>query len=143
MHELTLPLANGDGKIDWNAVQLGEQFRQCHERAYGFADASMPCEVVNLRLEGIGLMQKPQAENAASIAQSGFAPTTKRRVYLGPELGSHEACIYQRERLREGQKLAGPAVINQPDTTIFVLPGQEAEVGLHGVLRVKATCQGN
>lgn len=142
VHELTIPLAGSGGEVRWNADQASELFRQHHERAYGFADASMPCEVVNLRLEGIGFIQKPQTESAVSVSPTG-QPRARRRVYLGPATGYHEADVYQREDLREGQRLAGPIVVNQSDTTIFILPGQEAEVGLHGVLRVKTLSREN
>lgn len=138
VHELTLPLEDDDGTIRWNVEQLAAQFSQAHERAYGFADVSIPCEVVNLRLEGIGKVQKPKTENALAEASAAPAQNGKRSVYLGPKLGHREATVHRRDSLREGTRLPGPAIINQPDTTIFVLLGQEAEVGLNGVLRIKA-----
>lgn len=138
VHELTIPLADDGNGVMWNDLQISELFRQTHERAYGFADASMPCEVVNLRIEGVGLMQKPRIETVAPVMEEG-KPIARRRVYLGPDTGYHEAAVYKREELREGQKLKGPLVINQSDTTIFILPGQTVQVGQHGVLRVE-TC---
>lgn len=143
VHELTLPLEDDDGTIRWNVEQLAAQFSQAHERAYGFADVSIPCEVVNLRLEGIGKVQKPKTENALAEASAAPAQNGKRSVYLGPKLGYREATVHRRDSLREGTRLPGPAIINQPDTTIFVLLGQEAEVGLNGVLRIKAVSEEN
>lgn len=137
VHELTLPLDDDRGVVRWNAAQLVVQFSQAHERAYGFADGSMPCEVVNLRLEGVGKVQKPRGEDSLADQRTDFQ-AGRRRIYLGPKLGHQQAVVLHRGSLLEGQKLFGPAVINQPDTTVFVLPGQQAEVGLNGVLRISA-----
>jgi len=142
VHELTVPLAGEAGAVRWDPAVLSEQFRRHHERAYGFADASMPCEIVNLRVEGIGLMYKPKPEPLAA-GSSVAAPTAMRQVYLGPELGRRTAAVYDRADLRQGQTLHGPSIVNQSDTTIFILPGQSATVGLHGVLRVVAGIEEN
>lgn len=142
VHELTVPLTGEAGNVRWSPAALSEQFRRQHERAYGFADASMPCEVVNLRVEGIGLMRKPKPEPLPAKSGDG-SPRTMRQVYLGPKLGRRDAAVHDRDDLRQGQVLRGPCIVNQSDTTIFILPGQSIQVGLHGVLRVAADNEGN
>ncbi|WP_315926718.1 hydantoinase/oxoprolinase family protein [Mesorhizobium sp. SP-1A] len=143
VHELTLPIEHDNGAIRWNAGQLAEQFSRAHERAYGFADGSIPCEVVNLRLEGVGNVAKPKTENSLSEVRETPVKPGRRSVYLGPALGYREVNVYRRNSLHEGDRLTGPAVINQPDTTIFVLPTQEAQVGRDGVLRIIAIAEEN
>ncbi len=69
------------------------------------------------------------------------ARSAQRPVYLGPEHGVVEARIYARADLAAGEVLDGPLVINQPDTTIFVLPGQRMVVGDSGVLRLRTALQ--
>jgi len=136
VHELSVPIEGRAGAWRWDAQALAARFRLQHERAYGFADAAMPCEVVNLRLEAIGRMRKPDTESAMA-GESAASPPPRRRIYLGPAAGYREAAVHRREQLAPGQELAGPAIINQPDTTILVLPGQRARVGRQGVLRVR------
>jgi hypothetical protein len=44
--------------------------------------------------------------------------------------------VYARDRLRPGHRFAGPAIVEQLDTTTLVLPGQEVAVDDFGNLRV-------
>jgi N-methylhydantoinase A len=51
-----------------------------------------------------------------------------REVWL-PEAGGFVACpVYDRDRLDAGNRIAGPAIIEQMDTTTVVLPGLLARV---------------
>jgi N-methylhydantoinase A len=44
--------------------------------------------------------------------------------------------IYRRERLLAGHRLAGPAVVEQMDSTTVILPGQSADVDEQGNLLI-------
>ena len=46
----------------------------------------------------------------------------------------HDVPVYDRPSLATGQKLAGPAVLEQEDTTIWILPGWSAETHETGTL---------
>jgi N-methylhydantoinase A len=50
--------------------------------------------------------------------------------------------IYRRERLLAGHRLAGPAVIEQMDSTTIVLPGQSADVDEQGNLLIATSLSG-
>jgi N-methylhydantoinase A len=51
-----------------------------------------------------------------------------RDVWL-PEAGGFVACpVYDRDRLRAGNRIAGPAIVEQMDATTVVLPGMVARV---------------
>jgi N-methylhydantoinase A len=49
----------------------------------------------------------------------------------------HRATVWQRERLRRGTRIPGPAIINQADATVMIEPGSEAFVDPIGNLRVR------
>ena len=52
-----------------------------------------------------------------------------------PEAGGFVACpVYDRERLRAGNRFSGPAVVEQMDATTLVLPGMLATVEPYGNL---------
>ena len=57
-----------------------------------------------------------------------------RRVYL--EAGWVEAAIHDRADLRAGHRLAGPAIIEQADTTTLLLPGWHLRVDAFGNLHL-------
>jgi N-methylhydantoinase A len=50
--------------------------------------------------------------------------------------------VYDRERLGAGDKVAGPAIFRQIDTTIVLLPGQTAMVDDHGCLIIREDSAG-
>jgi len=90
-----------------------------------------------LRLGVIGRVAPvtlPDADNAK--------PTTDcaRKVWHG---GRHlDAAVYRREEIGQGAAVAGPAIIEQPDTTIFLLPGWSAEAGRQGTLKLRREMKG-
>ena len=61
----------------------------------------------------------PAIQDTASIE----AKPTKRRVLLPEPWGAVEAEVWQRDALPGVTQLAGPAIIEQPDTTVLVWPG--------------------
>jgi N-methylhydantoinase A len=54
---------------------------------------------------------------------------TRRRAYFD---GWHDTPIYDREKLRSGNRLRGPAIIEQMDSTTVVHPGQSAHIDRFG-----------
>jgi N-methylhydantoinase A len=83
-----------------------------------------------VRVEGSTPVHRPQAallprkpDKAKSIG--------RRRVYFY-RTGFLETQIYRSEDLGPGDLIIGPAIIERPDTTIVVGPGQLAEVEPYG-----------
>lgn len=137
VHELTVELPATVLAEQWDFDDAVRRFLKRHEQAYGFADPAMDVEIVNIRLEAIGVM--PKAETSASVPArpDPDRQVGSREIYLGPELGRVATRVYKRDDLAADEALEGPLIVNQPDTTIFVLPGQHMLVDPSGVLRVR------
>jgi N-methylhydantoinase A len=135
---LTAPPANGAAGDWWDAAKLAADFHAAHDKAYGHADAAVPVEFVNLRAEGFSRVPKPPAP--AEAAEDPTAPQSiaRRRVYMDRANGWMETPIYRRDDLRRGHALPGPAIAEQRDSTILVLPDQVATVDRGGVMRIRA-----
>ena len=96
---------------------------------YGFIAEDEPVQLVTLRVEASGLVRKARfaAQPDAGPDASG-AVIGRRDVWL-PEAGGLVDCaVYDRERLRAGNRVAGPAIVEQMDATTLVLPGMTARV---------------
>jgi N-methylhydantoinase A len=120
-----------DGELE----PLRRRFLDEHERVYGFAAADEPVQVVNARLVGRGLAEPPVlARLPRGPAAPPPAPVGRRRVWVDDARGFVPCPVYARAPLRAGQRLAGPAVVEQFDATTFLLPGQEAAVDDLGFL---------
>ncbi|MCZ7560700.1 MAG: hypothetical protein M5U30_12075 [Burkholderiaceae bacterium] len=137
MHELTLMMPNGVLEDWWSAGEVFEAFRARHEHEFGFAEASIPAEIVNLRVEAVGRVGRPDVHAGVPAGHRHGVGKGSRPVYLGPRAGHVRAVVVQRAEFAEGDVVQGPAIINQPDTTILVLPAQSMTVLRGGVLQIR------
>lgn len=110
-------------------VALAEGFAAAHKRLYGFVAEGEAVQLVTYRVEAVGLVPKaafrpePDAGPDASHAVIG-----SREVWF-PEAGGFVACpIYDRDKLKSGNRFAGPAIVEQMDSTTVLLPGMTATV---------------
>ncbi len=127
-YELSVALPDGP-VVPATLEALAEGFAAAHQRAYGFVAEDDPVQLVTFRVEAMGLVHKvtfqpePEVGPDASPAAIG-----ERHVWL-PEAGGFLTCpVYNRERLRAGNRIAGPAIIEQMDATTLVLPGMMGRV---------------
>jgi len=120
-----LPVALPDdaiGPATLDALAVG--FAAAHRRMYGFVAEGEPVQLVTFRVEASGLVRKAQfAAQPDAGADASGAVIAQRDVWL-PEAGGPVRCpVYHRDRLRAGNRIAGPAIVEQMDATTLVLPG--------------------
>jgi N-methylhydantoinase A len=127
-YELIIPLAR----------DLTAAFHAAHAEAYGHAMPDRTVEVVNLRLQAIGRVPGPELTPEPVVENDG------REARLGEKTGCLQAsgpsrlALYQRDRLRPGAALNGPALVFQMDSTAFIPPGWTARVdGYHNLVLEK------
>ena len=109
--------------------ELEDRFGAAHERLYGFR-LSSPVELVNLRAVGTGRVTKigfPKFETEGPDASAALID--EHRVHF--EGGFVASKIYDRELLQAGNRIAGPAVIIQKDSTTVIHPEHIGEVDAH------------
>ena len=96
---------------------------------YGFVAESEAVQLVTFRLEAAGLVRKAKFEPRDDAGpDASHAIVGQREVWL-PEAGGFISCpIYDRDRLDAGNRIDGPAIVEQMDTTTIILPGMTARV---------------
>ncbi len=99
-----------------------QQFHREHERAYGYAHAGRPLEVVNLHLRLVSRTAKPPRRRrpARIVSDAGVAMVKRKPVWFGE--GFRRTPFYDRTRLVPGTRLAGPAVVVEYSSTTVVPP---------------------
>jgi N-methylhydantoinase A len=110
-------------------------FHAVHERVYGYARAQQPVEFVNFRAVHTFPLPRPVLTPAARDGSLHAAVIGERRAYFD---GFVPTAIYERARLPPGARLAGPAIVEQPDTTTVIPPGVVAVVDDAGNLRLRS-----
>jgi N-methylhydantoinase A len=130
-YDLNVPVPSGaltsteiDGLVD--------EFRVRHARIYGHATADEPAEVVNLRVTFVGVLAKPRLRPLPEREGGVAAPVARRPVVFAPVAGPVDCPIYRREDLRAGDRLDGPCIVEQMDTTVVIEPGDTGAVDAYG-----------
>lgn len=111
--------------------ELGERFEDRHETRYGHTMDDPP-EVVHLRVRAIGENDKPAIEAQEPTDDPTVDPIDTREAYCFAERETMPFDVYQREQLQPGHELAGPAIIQEPTTTIVYHSDQTAEIDEYG-----------
>src|SRR6202012_2429465 len=111
------------------------RFDAVHQTRYGFSVASEKAEIVSLRSAVIGELKKPAFE---PIAKGGAAPDPaafrgKRPVYFA-STGFVDTPTYDRPALKAGNRITGPALIEEHASTTVAHPGDQVEVDAFGDL---------
>ena len=134
--ELTVPVLAGN--LDKRAiVDMFDSLHAAHETAYGYSyKAVQQVELVNLRVAGLGKMAEVVLSQVAE-GEDGNIPESRLRDVYFADGGWRETPVYERTRLTAGSILAGPAIVEQYDSTILILPQQWAETDRLGNLIIR------
>ena len=125
-HEITVPLADGVGGAEI-IRRVIKDYEDQYVRLYGFSNKT-DVEIVNLRAVAYKSTESLNDLHLRGPEDQEEGAVGERDVWF---LGSDRALktqIYQRDRLRQGQSISAPAIIEQADTTTLVYPGQSAAV---------------
>ncbi len=127
-YELSVPLP--DGAITAATLdRLADGFAEVHQRMYGFVADDEPVQLVTCRIEATGLVRKAAFQPRPMQSEDASAAVVGRRDVWLAEAGGFVACpVYDRDRLEAGNRICGPAVIEQMDATTIVPPGMTAHV---------------
>lgn len=132
-HAIAVPVAGGENPKDWRLAQdaIQSAFEDSYRAAYGRLLDGPAIRVMNLRLAVIGARPpfdlarlKPDGGDKAAAARG------QRKLFA--DGAWHDADVYARLELPVGAEILGPAVLEQPDATIYVDPGLTARVDALG-----------
>ncbi len=125
-----LPIVLPDGEIGPDTLlALADCFADAHRRMYGFIAEEDPVQLVTFRVEASGVVPKAtfEAQPDAGPDASG-AIIGSREAWMVETVGFVACPVYDRNRLRAGNRFAGPAIVEQMDATTVVPPGWVARV---------------
>ncbi len=138
-YELRTPAPPSQIGGDFTA-ELAAAFHGVHARAYGSSFPDKDVELVNIRVAGVGLIPdvKPLEVAAATGDLDQRALLGRRDVTFDHDgqVGAVATPCYDRAALMSGDKLTGPAIVEQADTTTVLPPGLAAMVDGYGNLVV-------
>ena len=118
---------------------IKEHFDRTHEIRYGFGAPEEEAEIVSLRTSVAGILAKPpltKIERGGS-ATSADAGAGRRAVYFA-EAGDFVDCpVFRRDGLQAGNRINGPALIEEHASTSVAMPGDRVEIDDFGNLTIE------
>ncbi len=121
-----------DGAVDRDVLTgVADRFHAEHRALYGYDfahDDSQQVEWVNLRVSGIGPIQRPEIQRHPRAESPAVTPTGHRKVCFDPADGYAETPVLWRADLAPGTVLTGPAVVEEFGSTVPLHPGFTARV---------------
>ncbi len=124
-------------------ASAAEMFHTGYERLYRYRDADAAIEAVDWYLVA-SLPVSDRAESSGFEETDGAGrPPARRRAYFPESGGYTEIQVLDRTGLRVGERVEGPALIEETDSTTLVLPGDRAAISPRGHLVIDIGGEGD
>ncbi len=123
-HEVNVEITEDNiSQSNWDAI--AEKFHIAHNNLYGYSleDEKTSVEIINLRTKVIGITEKPKFK---MMEYSGESPDKAfknyRKAYIPNKKSFEEIPVFNALKLLYGNKVEGPAILEQINTTAFISP---------------------
>jgi N-methylhydantoinase A len=133
-HEVSVDVSR-DAIRDADAGAIAAGLHREHNRLYGYslAHENAAIEIINVRVQAIGSVDKPSApEDAWRGDDASSALKGRRDAYVSEEDRFRSVAVYDGHRLGFGHRIAGPAIVEQATTAIVLTAAWDALVDRHG-----------
>lgn len=125
VHECTVDVETFD--IDAQTVErLKDAFHRRHEQLYTYSEPKNTVEVVNIESTLYGIVDKPSDARLSSGGGADGALKGTRMAIFSREGEHTRTPVYDGRKLGAGDRIEGPAIIEEVTTTIVVEPGWTA-----------------
>jgi N-methylhydantoinase A len=127
--------------VPWQAIErrdmaaIGRIFHAAHNRLYGYSmeTEATPIELINIRLQAVAAAeQRGHAEEPYHRSDAAHAAKGRRRMYIPESDAFQSVQTYDGHRLRHGNRVGGPALIETVTTAVFVSPSYDGIVDRYG-----------
>jgi N-methylhydantoinase A len=136
---VTLP----EGPLDDSALgTMRAEFHALHKQLYAHNHPDKPIEFVSARLTALGLTSAPDMHAGVETAKKPKAKESLK-VFFEETDAFTETAVYDRADLQPGASFAGPAIVEQVDTTVIIHPGQDVRADKFGNLLINTGSDDN
>lgn len=134
--ELDTPIGTSRFNSQQDLDSFVEAFHQVHERVFAVRDEGSPVEVVTWKVRlVVQISEPPVIAGAIDSTTEAGKPTVSRQCYFG-DATPVTTPIYKASDIEPGNRISGPAIIEEPTTTLVVYPGMSATVSAAGNYRL-------
>ena len=132
-NEITVWLGSGES---WPATgaEVRSAFESEYRRIYGMTIPDVAIEAVTWRLSAYAEKAQVRPDTGATGAVGAGQPVSRRPVVFERGSAAVDVPVYRRQDLGVGAAFAGPAIVEERETTTVIRPGWRAEVATDGSL---------
>ena len=126
-HEVTVPIRSRTRRVtELNLKKTLQDFHELHEQLYSFKRPEQPVEVLSVRSDIVGVRETMKYRSIPFESEDPAAALKGTRSVGFDGEAFIETKVYDGTKVLPGNLIPGPAIIEEPETTIVVYPGQEA-----------------
>ncbi|MFP4564714.1 MAG: hydantoinase/oxoprolinase family protein [Spirochaetia bacterium] len=138
-HEVTVEIPSGTELADRHLEEIAGTFHDAHEKLYTYSTPETPLEIMNLRITAVGAVDKAViTEEEKGSGDASAAEKGRRDVYFAGRGDFVATPVFDRTKLKAGNRIPGPAVIEERITTVIVHPGWEGWIDGYGNIIMEA-----
>ena len=132
-HTLDTVLEDGD-----DLASLCRRFDAVHKQRYGHTMTD-PVQIVHVRVRGIGRTPRPELRTIPRRAAGAPTPRASRKAFCFAHRAMVDFAVYDRDKLRDGDVVPGPAIVEEATTTLAFFSDQHASVDKYGHMFITRT----
>lgn len=136
LHDVDVALPEtkkGEPFTESTLKELIRKFHEQHRELFGWSNPDLPSVIAILKLQAIGMRPPVEMETQpASLKDASAALKRKRQVYFKEMGGFIQTPCYDANRLKHGNMITGPAIVEETKTTVVVPKGAELTVDAYG-----------
>ena len=118
--------------------KMKQDFFIAHEKNYGYYNPNAPVQFVNFRCEATGIVKKPNLAELETTLDDPSKAEIGRRVVHFEESGAVDCPVYDRAKFGRAERVNGPCIIEQMDSTTVVPPNTWFSIDKFGNLIIRA-----
>lgn len=118
--------------------KMKQDFFVAHEKNYGYYNPNAPVQFVNFRCEATGIVKKPNLAELETTLDDPSKAEIGRRVVHFEESGAVDCPVYDRAKFGRAERVNGPCIIEQMDSTTVVPPNTWFSIDKFGNLIIRA-----
>lgn len=135
-HTVKVPVPEGN----WTEKDLDvitKRFHELHKQNYTFNLPDIQTEIVDLHVTAFGIVEKPEMKKIERETTLEDAKKEIRPVYFGKGQGWTDTNVYDRNLLPVGERVDGPAIVEEKAAITVVYEGQVLHLDDYGNLIIE------
>lgn len=134
--DVSLPIKMSGNTTGITEQSIRKAYEERYTQVYGRPLVGIPIRVMNLRVSVIGYRPKFDLKMLAPAKGLTIDDAHRGERPVWVKGGWHDALLFERLLLPVDAQIVGPAILEQPDTTIFIEPGMAGTVDQYGNLLI-------